>query len=95
MSYGVEFDQAAKDEYALWGLPIEIYDQIGDRLLLDLSMEPTKHLRRLQGGCMQYVCRIIEEGPALTVHVCLFRVRYSQDEETLIIWDCLYFPLRR
>ncbi|MBY0523029.1 MAG: hypothetical protein K2R98_06505 [Gemmataceae bacterium] len=86
MSYGVEFDEKAEIAFYSWNLPIDVIDEIERRFVEELSERPTKVLRDV-GGSMQYVCRV----PG---HVGVFHVRYSMDEETLIIWNCFHFPLR-
>ncbi len=90
MSYGVEFDEHARTQFFSWGFPPDVYDTIESRMAIELSENPTKHLRDI-GGAMQYVCRVVCDGNPL---VCLFRVRYSMDEEYLIVWDCHCFPFR-
>src|SRR5262249_27221913 len=96
MSYGVDFDSSAETEYYSWGLPLPVYEAVERLLEGELSMEPTRFLRRVGSSLapLQYTCRVVEQGIPPTVHIFLFRVRYSQDEETLIIWDCAHFPLR-
>jgi hypothetical protein len=96
MTYGVEFDSWADAEYLSWDIPIEVYDEIERRLATELALEPTRYLRRVGANtaALQYTCRVVEQGISATVHFFLFRVRYSQDEQTLIIWDRFHFPLR-
>lgn len=96
MTYGVEFDSWADAEYLSWDIPIEVYDEIERRLATELALEPTHHLRRVGGNAaaLQYTYRVVEPGATARTHVFLFRVRYSQDEQTLIIWDCFHFPPR-
>jgi hypothetical protein len=90
MSYGVDYDESAATQLYSWGLSLGAYEEIERHIEVELSEHPTKYLRDV-GGTMQYTCRFKFEGKP---HVCLFRVRYSQDEQTLIIWDCHYFPFR-
>jgi len=90
MSYGVDFDEHAYNQFYSWGLPLDVYEGIERRMEIELSEHPTKYLRDV-GGTMQYRCRFTHKG---SPHLCLFRVRYSVDEQTLIIWDCHCFPLR-
>src|SRR5438876_10860117 len=87
MSYGVECNKRAETELYSWNLPLAVYVEIERRLATELSEEPTRFLRNI-GKAMQYTCRIIEQGSAPIVHIFLFRVRYSRDEQALIIWDC-------
>ncbi len=96
MTYGVEFDSWADAEYLSWDVPIEVYDELERRFAVELALEPTRHLRRVGGhsAALQYTCRVVEQTDPPKVHLFLFRVRYSQDEQTLIIWDCFHFPLR-
>lgn len=93
MSYGVEFDEPASISFYSWDLPLAVIDEIERRFAEELSERPTQVLRDV-GNTMQYVCRVVEPGEDPVVHICLFYLRYSQDEQTLIIWDCYYFPLR-
>ena len=90
MSYGIEFDESTATHFYSWGLPIGVYEEIERRMEVELSEHPTRFLRDV-GGAMQYTCRFSHQDKP---HVCLFRVRYSIDEQTLIIWDCHYFPFR-
>lgn len=93
MSYGIEFDESVMNEFYSWGMPLEAYEEVERRLEVELSERPTQFLRDI-GGALQYVCRVVERGANPVVHICLFYVRYSRDEQTLIIWDCYHFPLR-
>jgi hypothetical protein len=96
MTYGVEFDSWADAEYLSWDVPIEVYDELERRLAVELALEPTRYLRRVGGNAaaLEYTCRVVEQSNPSKTHLFLFRVRYSQDEQTLIIWDCSHFPLR-
>ena len=80
-------------------LPPAVSDKVFRFLKTDLPIEPTRHLRRVGGSTsragLQCACRVPEQGNPPTVHICLFRVRYSQDKRILIVYDCRYFPLRR
>ena len=93
MSYGVEFDKRAETILYSWDLPLAVYEEMERRLEIELSLDPKKYLRNI-GKALQYSCRVVEQGDEPKVHCFLFRVRYSQDEQTLIIWDCFHFPFR-
>ena len=90
MSYGVEFDPKAETYIYSWDLDEVLCNEVYRHLDEELSERPTKYLRDV-GGTMQYSCRVLHNG---VQHLFVFRVRYSQSEETLIIWQCFYYPLR-
>jgi hypothetical protein len=95
MSYAIEIDDAVREKMALWNLPAPVIDELQRKFDAELGLDPARHLRDVVAPirAMQYNCRLIQQGDRPVVHSFIFRVRYSQDESTLIIWDAFYHPL--
>jgi len=88
MSFDVVYAERVAQEMYSWGLQLPVIDEVERKFEAELSEQPKQYLRDI-GGTLQYWCKTSDS------HIFLFRVRYSQSEEALIIWDCCLFPLRR
>jgi hypothetical protein len=89
MSYSVQLGKEARRKFAEWRLPKEGISAVLGRMD-ELSERPSRYLLRIESSLDVLQTDVVYRDPGPPVRDCLIAlsVRYSVDEETLIIVDC-------
>jgi hypothetical protein len=91
MSYAIELTNGVKEKMAAWGLSKRLLDEIAFRLKEDLTENPAGHLRMVRGAqdVLEYSFTT-DGGTPDCQYLFAFRIVYSRDRASLVLWDCEY-----
>jgi hypothetical protein len=89
MSYSVQLDDEVMDRIISWKLPKEGISAILQRMD-ELREMPSRNLLRIESSPHPLQTDIVysDPGPPVRDRLIVLFVRYSVDEETLMIVDC-------
>ena len=92
MSYRIGIPGPVRRRIANLGMPDFLLVDVYLRLQEELAQNPPQHLRRTREPFdgMEYRFSLTDPNNRLLEHICVFHVKYGQDEETLWVVKCGY-----